>query len=287
MPALSAAGLPALAWRITRTFASSRSSTRSAVPSVDPSSTTMISTRVVAGGERPHGRLDGLLLVVGGHHDGDRARRRFAQRARPARQAPRPPHAPAVPQRDHHHEQRPQHHQPADEQQAPLQRGHDVARDGHRDQHDPPEREVHRTGREVGGRQPGPRAHGGEREAVGLHLAGSTGRAPPPSRCGHRPRRAAARRRLGRPRGRRCARSRRPRAAASPRCRRPRARSRSPARPAGRSRRTGGRRARRAPTSTAAAPGTTARRWPRPTRTASRSSRGRRGRSTPRPGRGG
>ena len=44
MPALSAAGLPELAWRITRTFASARPSTRSAVPSVDPSSTTMIST---------------------------------------------------------------------------------------------------------------------------------------------------------------------------------------------------------------------------------------------------
>ena len=44
MPVLSAAGLPELAWRITRTFARPRSSTSSAVPSVEPSSTTTIST---------------------------------------------------------------------------------------------------------------------------------------------------------------------------------------------------------------------------------------------------
>ncbi len=43
-PVLSAAGLPAFSCRITRTPGRRRDSTRSAVPSVEPSSTTMIST---------------------------------------------------------------------------------------------------------------------------------------------------------------------------------------------------------------------------------------------------
>ncbi len=44
IPVLSAAGLPAFRWRITRTPGRYSDSTRSAVPSVEPSSTTMIST---------------------------------------------------------------------------------------------------------------------------------------------------------------------------------------------------------------------------------------------------
>jgi hypothetical protein len=43
MPVLSAAAFPALACRITRRFARPRSSISSAVPSVEPSSTTTIS----------------------------------------------------------------------------------------------------------------------------------------------------------------------------------------------------------------------------------------------------
>lgn len=44
MPVLSAAGLPALTWRITRTQARRSLATVSAVPSLDPSSTTITST---------------------------------------------------------------------------------------------------------------------------------------------------------------------------------------------------------------------------------------------------
>jgi hypothetical protein len=42
MPVFSAAALPALAWRMTRTRGSRTAAAMSAVPSVDPSSTTMI-----------------------------------------------------------------------------------------------------------------------------------------------------------------------------------------------------------------------------------------------------
>ena len=44
MPVLSAAGLPLLAWRITRTLGRPSASTTAAVPSVDPSSTTITSS---------------------------------------------------------------------------------------------------------------------------------------------------------------------------------------------------------------------------------------------------
>jgi hypothetical protein len=53
IPAFSAAGLPPLGWRITRTPGNRSAATASAVPSVDPSSTTITSTgRSLATSER-------------------------------------------------------------------------------------------------------------------------------------------------------------------------------------------------------------------------------------------
>ncbi len=88
---LSAAALPAFSCRITRTFARPIASTSSAVPSVDPSSTTMMSTGCVdAATDRTVDSMDTASLnagtttvtgLDGGRRNGD-APRSTARRAR-------------------------------------------------------------------------------------------------------------------------------------------------------------------------------------------------------------